>query len=276
MSEPETTAEGGRDKRAWAEEVLAEILQRMGVRVRLEVKDLEGTPAEEGRPAMPASISVALHPDEDIPGLHPGKRSQIADSLQFLVNKIVNRGADKRWINIGVGAHPEPRLPGQKPQREKPPPREQKEKQPSPPPTAAAAPAAAPAGKGRGAQQKGGRGQKGAVAPGAEGGGQRAREPDERTLEVADDPVLTALGATLAQKAATLGRFYAVTYATLEDRAQLVRGAKGATDVTIKLEGEGRSRRVVFVPANPKPMPKKAAFPDYDVEDDLDDGEGED
>lgn len=279
MSEPgSTVADGGRDKRAWAEEVLGDILQRMGLRVRLEVKELEGTPAEEGRPAVPPSISVALHPEEDVPGMQAGKRSQVADSLQFLVNKIVNRGADKRWVNIGVGGHPEPRIPGQKPPREKAPPREPKERAQasnaaSAPPVAAAGAVAVPA-KGKG-NQKGARAQKGASPANAEAGGHRAREPDERTLEVPEDPTLTSLGAALAQKAATLGRFYAVTYATAEDRARIAKGAQGVADVTLKFEGEGRSRRVVFVPANPKPMPKKPAFPDYDVEDDLDEAEGE-
>jgi hypothetical protein len=53
-----------------------------------------------------------------------------------------------------------------------------------------------------------------------------------------------------------------------EDRARLSRSARGVAGATVKIEGEGRHRRVVFVPANPKPMPKKSAMPDYDDEDD--------
>ncbi len=111
--EAQTPASGG-DKRAMAEEVLGEILGLMGIRGRVEVKDVAAKEAEGDRPAVPASISVALHLEEEVPGIVAGKRSQIVDSMQFIANKIVNRGAEKRWINIGIGAHPEPKVPGQK------------------------------------------------------------------------------------------------------------------------------------------------------------------
>ncbi len=58
---------------------------------------------------------------------------------------------------------------------------------------------------------------------------------------------------------------------TAAERVNLGRGADGVDGVKVKMEGEGRHRRVVFVPANPKPMPKKSALPDYDEEDELED-----
>lgn len=275
---------GERDKRAWAEEVLAEILRLMGISARLEVKELPATAAADGKAATQASISVAVFPEGEAPGLQPGKRSPVADALQFLTNKIVNRGADKRWINIGIGAHPEPR--GEKQPRQQQQPQQQAAQAP------AQKAAAAPQASGEQAQQPSGapvtrqeqrqaRGQK--QERGAkEGGGKKEkregaaprergeREGDERTLEVEDDPVFTALGRSLAEKAATFGRIYAVLPCSAQERAKLAKGAAGVAEVSVKFEGEGRHRRIAFVPANPKPMPKKSAMPDYDDEEDLD------
>ncbi|MBX5483720.1 MAG: hypothetical protein IRZ16_18000 [Myxococcaceae bacterium] len=243
-----------KDKRAHAEEVLSEVLKRMGVQARLEVKELAATEATADRPATPASISVALFPEGDTPGLTVGKRSPVADALQFLANKIVNRGPDKKWINLGVGAHPEPRQP-------KPPP------QPAPaaPPAQAAAPAPQrpqkPAKKaGKAADQKG------PEQPDRE----RPPEIDESKLEVPENPALMRLGRALAEKAAQFGRFYAVLPTSPVERVNLRNGAVGVNDVSVKFDGEGRHRRAVFVPSNPKPMPKKSVMPDYDDEEDLD------
>lgn len=246
MSEAQA-GESSRDKRAWAEEVLKDILGHMGVRARLEVKEVEGEQP---------SISVALFLEEEIPGVTQGKRSQVIDSLQFLVNKIVNRGSEKRWVNIGVGGHPEPRGPKEK--------QEPKPKAEKPQPEAKAQPAAKQQqpqkkqAKGRGQEAK-----QGQAKPRAE------REPDEATLEVADDPAMAALGRALAEKSAAFGRIYAVTAVPSPLRVQLGRGAEGIAGVRIKTEGEGRHRRLVFVPDNPRPMPKKSAMPDYDDEDEL-------
>lgn len=247
------------DKRAKAEEVLGEIVRLMGVKVRLEVKDLPATAAEGDKPAQPASISVALFPEEEIPNLTAGKRSPVADSLQFLVNKIVNRGAEKKWINLGVNGHPEPRPA--RPARPEPQPKAEKaeraEKAQAPAPSQQPAP--------RQEKQK----QRGQKKERAEGG-QRpaAAQVDESQLEVADDPVMQALGRSLAEKSAALGRVYGVVSMTPEQRVQVARGAKGIADVSTKVEGEGRHRRLVFIPSNPKPMPKKSAMPDYDDEED--------
>jgi predicted RNA-binding protein Jag len=261
MSEVE---EPTQDKRERAEEVLGEILRLMGIRARLEVKDLEATAASEHAPAIPASISVALHLDEQVPGVTAGKRSGVIDALQFLSNKIVNRGPEKRWINIGLGAHPEPRVPGRKqekapraPPPPSPPPQAPKAarvQSPAPPPTAEAPPAAPVPERPSRRKERGGR-----------GGG----EQDERTAQVTDDPALASLGRMLSQKAAEHGRVYAVLPMTFEDRARLLRAGGDAAGVTAKVEGEGRHRRVVFLPQDPKPMPKLSALPDYDDEDEL-------
>ena len=90
-------------KRAATEEVLGEILKLMGIRARLEVKELPAKEAEGDRPAVPASISVALHLEEDVPGIVAGKRSQIVESMQFLANKITALGGEPT-----TGARPVP------------------------------------------------------------------------------------------------------------------------------------------------------------------------
>jgi predicted RNA-binding protein Jag len=232
----QSTSVGDRDKRAWAEEVLAELLQLAGLRARLEVKEIAA-------PQGGLGLSVALFPEEEIPGLQAGRRSPLLESLQFLANKIVNRGPDKKWIAIAVGGHPEPRVPGAKPPRA--------EAAPKGGTTAAATPTPRPQ-----------------PPPGRPPAPERVAETDESALEVPGDPLLEAAGRALAEKASATGRFYAVVPMRVEDRARLARGGKGIAGASIKVEGEGRHRRVVFVPANPKPMPKKSAMPDYDDEDD--------
>ena len=227
-SEPTGAAE--RDKRTWTEEVLGELLRLSGLRARLEVKEL---PAPQGGPAL----SVALFPEEEIAGLHPGKRSPLVESLQFLANKIVNRGPEKKWIAIGVGGHPEPRSPPSK-------------SAPVPPTRAIAPPAPRPE-----APEK--------PPP------NRASELDETALEVNADPLLEVAGRRVAEKASQTGRLYAVAPIKPEDRARLLRAGQGVPGASVRVEGEGRHRRVVFVPANPKPMPKRSAMPDYDIEDDV-------
>ena len=229
----ESAGAGGRDKRAWAEEVVGELLRLSGLRVRLEVKEL--APSNGG-----PTLSVALFPEEEIAGLHPGKRSPLLESIQFLANKIVNRGPEKKWIAIGVGSHPEPRPATAK----SPPPVAPARSQPRP-----VSPAPRP--------------ERTERAP-----PERAAEIDEPALEVEPDPLLEAAGRRLAEKASASGRMYAVAPMKAEDRARLLRGGQGIPGASVRVEGEGRHRRVVFVPANPKPMPKRSAMPDYDIEDD--------
>jgi predicted RNA-binding protein Jag len=261
--DPAAAAEDAAKKRAKTTEVLEEVLRKMDLSGRAEVKD-----------GPDGGISVALFVEGEVPQ-GQGRRSNFIDAVQFLANKIVNRpGTSKRWISIGLGAHPEPR-----------PPRDQRPpQQPHPPPAPAAAPqqpppprppkAAAPNGGApgvpapqqqqqrppRGSGPKPGHGQPHAQPPG--GGAPAAapveREPPEATVEVAEDPSLAALAKTLAQRSAELGRFYAVSPMKLEDRARLFRAAQGVAGVKVKLEGDGRSRRVVFAPDKPTPMPKRA------------------
>jgi predicted RNA-binding protein Jag len=258
MSEAEgPTGLAGAEKSAQAGEVLEEIFKLMGIRARLDVKDVPAREAEPERPATPASISVALHLEEDVPGIAPGKRSQIVDSVQFLANKIVNRGQDKRWINIGIGAHPEPRVPGQKPPKPAP-----QAKQPAP---SQPAPAAPPSPRAAKAEAKAEARPK-RPAPAVE---------DESQLEAADDAAIQRLGRLLAEKSAQFGRHFGVFPMAAAERMNLTRGSEGVAGTSVKTEGEGRHRRVVFVPANPKPMPKKSALPDYDDEDEDDDESGD-
>lgn len=261
-AQPQPGGAAGRDKREWTEEVMGELIRLMGVRAKVEVKDIEATEQ------IPASVSVAVTPEEEVPGLQAGKRSPVADALQFLANKIINRGADKRWINVGIGGHPEPRTPGQKKQKQ---PAQQQAQAQQQQQSAAPAPGqSVPSAK-----------PSPAPAPPQKKGKKEKKEPraassaraDESKLEVADDPELTRLGTLLAEKAQSFGRVYAVLPATPAERVLLARGAEGVADVTVKMDGEGRHRRVVFTPANPKPMPKKSYLPDYDEEEE---GEDED
>ena len=43
--------------------------------------------------------------------MRAGRRSPLGDALQYLVNKLVNKpGQERRWVAVGLGAHPEPRV----------------------------------------------------------------------------------------------------------------------------------------------------------------------
>ena len=223
-----SSAEEREAKRKQAEQVLAEILERMEWPARLDLKD-----AEDG------GISVALHSEIEIPGAQVGKRSFLVDSLQLVVNKIVNRlPADRRWIAIGLGEHPAPRNAERPARKAKPAPAVQMASPPSrplPPP-------------------------RGNVASG---------EGDERTLSVSSDPDLHAVSRLLAERSALLGRFYAVVGMKREERACMVQAVEQSGECRVSIEGEGRQRRVIFTPANPSPMPKRV-FP-IDDDDDLGD-----
>ena len=98
--DPAAAAEDAAKKRAKTTEVLEEVLRKMELGGRAEVKD-----------GPDGGISVALFVDGEVPQ-GQGRRSNFVDAIQFLANKIVNRpGTSKRWISIGLGAHPEPRPP---------------------------------------------------------------------------------------------------------------------------------------------------------------------
>jgi predicted RNA-binding protein Jag len=249
------------EKAAQVEAFLGDVLSRMEFRARLEVKELEDQPASDAQPAIPGSLSVAIFPEGELHGLSAGKRTPVVEALQFLANKAVNRGPEKKWVNVGVGGHPPVRVPGQKKPRA--------EAAPRPP-----APAQGEATEERKKERsRGERAERGAKperaarperAPRAGG-----RDVDEAALEVPDDPAVTAVARALAQKAAELGRTYAVICAGPEDRARMLKAVGEVDYVRGKVEGEGRHRRVVLLPANPRPMPKKTHMPDYDEEDDL-------
>jgi predicted RNA-binding protein Jag len=257
---PESTPApaGGADIRPRVERLLTDILAMMGFPARLDFKD-----------ASDGSLSVALHfQGEPPPGVEPGKRSQVVDSLQFLLNKMLHRpGNERRFLLVGVGVHPEPRSERLK--------REQATAQ-----ATAAAQAAAPAPQpvpqapapaprqpkpkpARGAQPA--PSQAKAPAPQARG----ASESDERSVEVAEDAALREVARKLAEKSAALGRFYALVTLKQDDRARVLKAVEGVPGVKVSCEGEGRNRRVVFTPEKTAPLPKRSMLPDDDDEDDL-------
>lgn len=225
------------DRKPQVERLLTDILGLMGHPARPDVQD---------RPD--GSVSVALHFEGAPPaGVEPGQRSHALDSLQFLLNKMMNRpGQERRWIALGVGGHPEPRAPAPERQaRKEAPPKE------APPVVARAAPAARAASK---------------PPPPALA---RSPEADERAVSPAEDAELSAAARKLAEKASSLGRFYALAAVKLEDRSRILKTVEGVGGVRVSAEGEGRNRRVVFTPAKPAPLPRRLALPEDD-EDALD------
>lgn len=223
------------------EQLLTDILSLMGYPARLEFKD-----------ASDGSLSVALHFNPaPPPGVEPGKRSQVVDSLQFLLNKMLHRpGLERRFVLVGAGTHTEPRSERLKREREQqaaaPTAAPQAPAAPPPAPTKAAPPAPAPTK---------------AAAPAQRGG-----EADERTLAVGEDAALQAAARRLAEKAAALGRYYALVAMKPEDRARVLRGTEGVPQVRVAAEGEGRYRRVVFSPHKPAPLPRSTVLPEDDDE----------
>ncbi|HLL53901.1 MAG TPA: hypothetical protein VK447_10165 [Myxococcaceae bacterium] len=269
---PEAGASG---KREQATHVIGEILRLMGYPARLDVKD-----------GADGGISVALQFEGEVPGVQVGKRSHLIDSLQFIVNKIVNRPTgERRWISIGVGQHPEPRPPpGERPAKKAAPAQAQVAQQvaqaPSapaqaavpaqaqvaqPPVAQAAAPAMAvapvPAVAARKPSPPPAQARGPAQAPA------RRADGDELNLDVPEDSALSQAVVRLAQKSAELGRYYAITPMKPEDRARVLKSVAGVPGMKASVEGEGRNRRVVFTPDKPAPLPKRNAIPDYGDED---------
>ncbi|WP_257457737.1 KH domain-containing protein [Archangium lipolyticum] len=258
--EAPSPAGNGSDFRARVERLLTDILGLMGFPARIDFKD-----------ASDGSLSVALHfQGEPPPGVEPGRRSQVVDSMQFLLNKMLHRpGTERRFVLVGAGIHPEPRSERLK--------REQAAAQaPAAPAPAAPAQQPQPAPQPR-AQAQAPRQEKAparAQAPAtrqekAPAAPARQSESDERTLEVAEDPALREVARKLAEKSASLGRFYALVTVKQEDRARVMKAVEGVPGVKVSCEGEGRNRRVVFTPAKPAPLPKRSMLPEDDDEDDL-------
>lgn len=213
-------------RKAEATRVLGEILGHMGVKAALDVKDIPD-----------GSISIALTIEGEAAGMTPGKRSHVVDSLQFLLNKIINKTPQsRRYINLGVGEHPAPKQarPPPPPQQPKPAPQKapQAQKQPQRP-----------------AQQH------------------RNNSQNEAQLECEEDSALTSAARELAEKSAKHGRFIGLIGMSPEDRARVLKAAKDVPGVQLKLEGDGRNRRLSLHPDKPSAMPK-STLPDYDDEED--------
>ncbi|RKG71849.1 hypothetical protein [Corallococcus terminator] len=261
MSGPQgTQVAGGADFRPRVERLLTDILGLMGFPARLDLQD-----------AADGSLSVALHFESGPPqGVEAGKRSQVLDSLQFLLNKMLHRpGVERRWVMLGAGGHPEPRPRREAAQAQASAPvatvAQVAAAAPAPPARTAPAPAAPPARAARGAQPA-------AQTPKAAAAQQvaaKGAETDERSVQCEEDAVLREAVRKLAEKSASLGRFYAFAAMKTEDRARVLRAVEGVGGVKVAAEGEGRNRRVVFTPAKPAPMPKRSMLPDDD-EDDID------
>jgi predicted RNA-binding protein Jag len=255
---PAASASGGAapgDFRARVEKLLGDTLGMMGFPARLDMQD-----------AADGSLSVALHFEGGPPpGVENGRRSQVVDSLQFLLNKMMHRpGVERRWVVLGAGAHPEPR------QRREP----QAAQAPAPAPTAGAgAPAPAPAPRpppqAAAAPAPAKANPRGAQAPASRSAPAARTDGDDRSVTVEEDAVLREAARQLAGKSGSLGRFYALAAMKLEDRARVLKAVEGVAGVKVTAEGEGRNRRVVFTPEKPAPLPKRSLLPDDD-EDDFD------
>jgi len=223
---PDSASAPSVDKRAWAARVVGEILEHMGVKPQLEVKD-----------AADGGISIAVQLPAEVPGVQAGKRSPVVDALQFLANKLVNRpGSERRWISIGIGGHPEPRVrEGKRP--------------PEQPSASASVPRAAPvkSANGRGA----------AAAP-----PRTSPEDDEGALQPSEDGALTESVKSMAEKSSSLGRFFAIVGMKREDRARVLRAVQGMPGLKVSAEGTGRNRRVVFSPLNPAPTKSSLPIPE--------------
>jgi len=242
------------EKQQQVEKLLGDILTLMQYPARLDFKD-----------AADGSLAVAMHFDGELPqGITVGKKSFLVDSLQFLLNKCINRpNTERRWVTLGVGGFPEPR--GARPAASAPAASAPAALAPGPAAPVAAAAAAAPAAKSSAPRRPNGKPEK-AAPP------QRPTKPtdvDESKLEVAADEAISALGKSLAEKSAKLGRVYAVAMVSVEDRARLLQASKSVAGTKVRVEGEAHFRRVAFVPEKPTPMPKRhamAVYPDDEEE----------
>jgi predicted RNA-binding protein Jag len=213
-------ASAGREgdvRRAQAVETLERLLRAMEVPATIEAKDLPD-----------GGISLAVHPEVEIQGVMLGRRNPLGDALQYLLNKLVNRpGTERRWVSVGLGAHPEPR--GPKAQRAAMAPSGVNGATvQSPPPRPVAAKPVAPAPQG-----------------------------EERSLDVPEDPAFSEAARALALRSATTGRIYGIVTLSSDDRARMLRAIDSVAGVSARAEGEGRLRRVVLTPAQVVPMPRQ-------------------
>lgn len=240
--------------RPQVEALLADVFKLMEYPAKLDFKDMPD-----------GSLGVAVHFEgAELPGITPGKRSYLVDSVQFWLNKVVNRpNVPRRWVNLGVNGFPEPRAPQQQQ------PQQQPQQQTQQPQAAEAKPSPAPEAKGAKKPDEKRHDDKKQHER-----GRRDGQPDERSLKPAPDPRITAVAKSLAEKSAKLGRVYAVMGLTGEQRALMLQAGDEVKGQKTKAEGEGHWRRLVFVPDKLTPISKKQVMPDYDDEDDGGD-EGE-
>jgi predicted RNA-binding protein Jag len=224
------------DRSAQAAAVLRELLRLADVPATLDVKDT----ADGG-------ISIALALGAELPGVALGRRGTFVDALQFLVNKLTHRpGSERRWVSLGLGEHPAPRLPR---------------------------PAARP--EGNGASRPPAPVRAAASVPSAK---PTAREeppapPPPRppvvvapVVEVTEDEALTLAARAMAAASAQTGRFYGVVALSEDDRVRMLRAVADVAGVRAAAEGEGRLRRLVFTPDRPTPMPKRTHPMGVDVD----------
>lgn len=230
------------DKRPQVEHLLAEVFKLMEYPTRLDFKDMPD-----------GSLGVACHFDGELPGIASGKRSFVVDSVQFWVNKVVNRpNTPRRWVNLGVNAFPEPR--GERPPAPAPAPQPEKSE-----PVKVAPEKAKEKDRDRARPAKDKPQDRGA---------QRPSRVDERQLDVPADPLISAMGTALAEKSAKYGRFYGVLGLSNEQRALMLKAGDAVAGVKVKAEGEGHWRRLVTTPDKVTVIPKKQVMPDYDDEED--------
>lgn len=216
------------ERRTQAVAVLEQLLRAMDVPATLEVKELPD-----------GSLSIAVSPGVELPGVAMGRRSPLAEALQYLVSRLVNKpGQERTWFAIGLGGHPEPR--GARPAR-------------LPAVPAAAVANGAPPARSPPPQR---------VVTAA-----RVSETDERTLVTEDDPALDAAARALAARCASTGRVYAVVTLGPVERGRLLRAADEVPGVSGRAEGEGRLRRLVLTPDKVVPMPHRR-LPVEDLPDD--------
>jgi predicted RNA-binding protein Jag len=232
------------DKRDESETLLKEVFALMEYPAKLEFKDLAD-----------GALGVAVHFDGELPGIAPGKRSPVLDSVQFWLNKVVNRpNSPRRWVNLGNGEFPIPR---------------QQQGQPSEAaPVAAGVPAAKPTREAKPAREaKVEKEKKPAPAPSAPPPQRHGKHVDERSLKPAADAAMSAAGKLLAEKSAKHGRVYAVLGLSNDQRALMLQASDAVKGQHSKAEGEGHWRRVTVTPEKLTVISRKQVMPDYDDED---------
>jgi predicted RNA-binding protein Jag len=232
------------DKRTESETLLKEVFALMEYPAKLEFKDLTD-----------GALGVAVHFEGELPGISAGKRSPVLDSVQFWLNKVVNRpNSPRRWVNLGNGEFPAPR----------PPQGQQQQPSETPAPVAAAAPAAKPAREPKAAKEKKPAPAASAPPPPRHHGNKHL---DERSLKPAADAVISAAAKLLAEKSVKHGRIYSVMGLSNDQRALMLQTADAVKGQHAKAEGEGHWRRLTVTPEKLTVIPRKQVMPDYDDED---------